>query len=94
MKKIILECKKNKVEFLCSPFSIRAVEILEFLKVKYYKVPSGELTNLPLLERLKKTKNLFLSTGMSNYQEIDNAIKFFNRKTLSYAVYFHLSMSR
>ena len=83
-KKIILECKKNKVEFLCSPFSIRAVEILEFLKVKYYKVPSGELTNLPLLERLKKTKKfIFLSTGMSNYQEIDNAIKvFFNRKKL------------
>ena len=44
---------------------------IRILKVKYYKVPSGELTNLPLLERLKKTKKfIFLSTGMSNYQKL------------------------
>ena len=46
------------------PFSIKAVDIMENLGVKLYKVPSGELTNLPLLERLKKTKkHIILSTG-------------------------------
>ena len=45
--KIKQECKKIKVEFLCSPFSMKAVDILEKLKVEKYKIPSGELTNLP-----------------------------------------------
>ena len=57
------------------------MEILEQFNVKSYKVASGELTNLPLLEEINKTnKFVFLSTGMSNYQEIDNALKVFSNK--------------
>ena len=75
-KKLKKICKDHKVEFLCSPFSEKAVDILEKLKVDSYKVPSGELTNLALLERIKKTKkHVYLSTGMSNWKEIDIAIK-------------------
>lgn len=75
-KKLKEICKNYKVEFLCSPFSEKAVDILEKLKVDSYKVPSGELTNLPLLERLKKTKkHIYLSTGMSNWKEITTAIR-------------------
>lgn len=82
-KKIKKCCEQNKTEFLCSPFSIEAVEVLEKINVKYYKVPSGELTNLPLLERLKKTrKKVILSTGMSNIKEIDKAVKIFNKKKI------------
>ncbi len=74
-KKIIKFCKMNKVEFLCSPFSEKAVDILESLKVSSYKLPSGELTNHPLIEKLKKTKkHIFISTGMSNWNEIDLAV--------------------
>ena len=80
-KKIINECKINKVEFLCTPFSLKAVEILEILKVKAYKVASGEVTNLPLLKKINQTgKLVFLSSGMSNFKEIDNAIKIFTNK--------------
>ncbi len=69
-------CHLNNIGFLCSPFSIKSVDIMEKLGVNLYKVPSGELTNLPLLERLKKTKkHIILSTGMSNYFEIDQAVK-------------------
>lgn len=69
-------CKINGVKFLCSPFSEKAVDVLENLKVDCYKVPSGELTNISLLERLKKTKkHIYLSTGMSNWKEIDVATK-------------------
>lgn len=81
-KKLIFECKKNNVEFLCSPFSLKAVDKLEKLKVKSYKVPSGELTNTPLLEKIYKTgKFVFISTGMSNFIEIDNALKIFKNKS-------------
>lgn len=82
-KKIKNYCQKLGKEFLCSPFSIEAIDLLEKLKVKYYKVPSGELTNLPLLEKLKKTKKIiFLSTGMSNFREISRAVKIFNKKKI------------
>ena len=82
-KKIKKYCEQNNTEFLCSPFSIEAVDLLEKLNVKYYKVPSGELTNLPLLEKLNKTgKKIILSTGMSNWKEIDNAVKIFNKKKI------------
>ena len=71
----------NKVEFLCSPFSEKAVEILEKIGVKKYKIPSGEVTNIPMLEKIKKTNKLvFLSTGMSNYNEINDALKKLNKK--------------
>lgn len=80
-KKIILQCKISKVRFLCSPFSIRAAEILKKLKVKEVKIPSGELTNLPLLKYVFKMNCFtFLSTGMSDYKEINNALKIFKDK--------------
>jgi N,N'-diacetyllegionaminate synthase len=75
-KKFILIAKKNKIDFLSSPFSIEAVDFLESLKIKAYKIPSGELTNHPLLERVARTgKKVFLSTGMAKRDEIDNAVK-------------------
>lgn len=67
-----------KVNFLVSPFSIEAVEILEEIGVQSYKVPSGEVTNLPLLEKIASTgKKILISSGMSSYSEINAAIKVF-----------------
>jgi len=64
------------IEFLSSPFSIEAVDILETLGVNYYKVPSGEITNLPLLEVVAKTnKPILLSSGMSSWNELDDAVQ-------------------
>lgn len=75
-KRIKKFCEKLGKEFLCSPFSEKAVDQLEILKVKKYKVPSGELTNISLLEKLKKTKkHIILSTGMSSWNEIDIAVR-------------------
>ena len=75
-RKIKKLCEKLGTEFLCSPFSERAIDYLELLGVKKYKVPSGELTNISLLEKLKKTKkHIILSTGMSSWYEIDVAVK-------------------
>ncbi len=74
-KKLIQIAKKNKVEFLSSPFSIEAVNFLEKLNLKKYKIPSGEVNNLPLIERISKTKKeVFLSSGMSNLNELKIAL--------------------
>ena len=76
-------CKKNKIGFLSSPFSLEAVDLLEKLNVEEYKIPSGEITNIPLLEKLSKLdKNIYLSSGMSNWDEIGTAVNIFNKKKL------------
>ena len=73
--KIADYCKLKNVEFLSSPFSLEAVELLEKVGVSSFKIPSGEVTNLPLLERISKTsKCVYLSSGMSNWSELDQAI--------------------
>lgn len=64
------------IEFLSSPFSLEAVDLLERVGVCAYKIPSGEVTNIPLLERVQRTgKRVFLSSGMSNWIELDAAVE-------------------
>lgn len=68
-------CDENKVQFMSSPFSIEAIDLLERIGTDHYKVPSGEVTNIPLLERLIATrKPVFLSSGMSDWGELDAAV--------------------
>src|SRR5712671_62450 len=63
------------VKFLSSPFAEEAVDLLEEIGATAYKVPSGEVTNLPLLERIAKTgKPVLLSSGVSNWAELDRAV--------------------
>jgi len=63
------------VEFLSSPFSLEAVDLLEEVGVKSYKVASGEVTNLPLLIKIAHTgKKVLLSSGMSSWNELDEAV--------------------
>jgi len=74
--KIAEHCRSRNVEFLSSPFSLEAVDLLEKVNVNSYKVPSGEVTNLPLLEKIAETsKSTYISSGMSNWSELDKAIK-------------------
>lgn len=68
--------EKKGLVFLSSPFSMEAVDILENLNIKAWKVGSGEVNNLPLIEKIAKTKKpIFLSSGMSTYKEIDKILK-------------------
>jgi len=61
--------------FLSSPFSIEAIHLLEEIDIQQYKIPSGEVTNLPLIEEIAKTgKPVLLSSGMSSWDELDRAI--------------------
>ncbi len=84
LEKLIKHCKKHNVVFLCSPFSLRAVEILMQLNVSSFKIASGEVNNLYLLEKIAKTKKkIYLSTGMSNYKDIQKAVNIFKNNDLT-----------
>jgi len=64
------------LKFISSPFSIEAVELLDAVGVDGYKIPSGEVTNLPMLELLgRKRRQVLLSSGMSNWPELDAAVE-------------------
>jgi len=68
-------CEDKGMEFISSPFSIAAVDLLESLGVKKYKLGSGEVSNLLMLEKIAKTgKEIILSSGMSSFSELDEAI--------------------
>ena len=69
---------------MCSVFSTKSLENLIKLGVKNIKVPSGEITNLPLIEKINNYKDitLFISTGMSNWAEIDKALKILKLKKI------------
>tara|TARA_Y100001970_G_scaffold261373_1_gene344450 strand:- start:24779 stop:25786 length:1008 start_codon:yes stop_codon:yes gene_type:complete len=70
-------CENLGIEFLSSPFSLAAVELLEEINVKRYKVGSGEVSNFLILEKIAKTKKpILLSSGMSSYDELDAAVAF------------------
>lgn len=69
-------CAERGIEFVVSPFSIEAVERLEHIGIDRYKIPSGEVTNLGLLERIAETKRpVILSSGMSSWEELDAAVE-------------------
>ncbi len=69
-------CDRVGVEFLATPFSVTAVELLESLGVTRYKVGSGDICNELLLRRIAATgKDVILSTGLATLDEIGAAVK-------------------
>lgn len=80
-------CKEKKILFLSTPFSIPAVDRLEKIGMPAYKIGSGELTNLPFLKHISKTKKpVILSTGMSNMEEIKSTVKLFKKSKIPLAI--------
>lgn len=68
-------CKQRDVGFLSTAFDIESLNFLFDLGQKIFKIPSGEITNLPYLQHLGKVnKSIILSTGMANMTEIEAAI--------------------
>lgn len=67
-------CDRVGLEFISSPFSLAAVDLLEQVGVKRYKIGSGEVSNLLLLEKIGRTgKPVILSSGMSSMPELKRA---------------------
>jgi N-acetylneuraminate synthase len=72
---LIDECRERGIGFLSTAFDIGSFELLEALGLDLVKIPSGEITNLPLLRRMAYGgKPILLSTGMASLGEIDAAL--------------------
>lgn len=72
---LIKYCKKKKIKFLSTAFDMDSLEFLIKLNPGLYKIPSGEITNLPYIKRIGSlSKEVILSTGMSTMKEIENAV--------------------
>jgi N,N'-diacetyllegionaminate synthase len=74
---LIEECRANGIEFFSTAFDFQSFDLLTELGcLKRIKIPSGELTNLPLLRYMSRVgKPVMLSTGMANLGEIEAAIE-------------------
>ena len=69
-------CKIKGIIFLSTPFDLESIDLLNKLGIKIFKIPSGEITNLPYLKKIGKlNKSVILSTGMANISEICDALK-------------------
>ena len=72
---LINYCRKKEIQFLSSPFDMESIEMLVELGLGTLKIPSGEITNLPYLRKIGKlNKNIILSTGMADLNEISDTI--------------------
>ena len=68
-------CDDIGIEFISSPFSEMAVKWLDEIGVSRFKIPSGEVTNIPMLEAINSlSRPVILSSGMSNWDELDRAV--------------------
>lgn len=69
-------CDIQHIGFISTPFDLESIDFLETLDMDFWKVPSGEITNLPYLEKIAHTgRDVIISTGMCEMQEILDAVK-------------------
>ena len=74
-KELIAYCKEKNITFLSTPFDSDSIKLLDELGLSPFKIPSGEITNLPYLRQIGGfNKKIILSTGMANLGEVEAAI--------------------
>ena len=77
---LIRLCDQVGIQYLCTPFSRAAADVLDSLGVVAFKTGSGELTNIPFMQHLaKKGKPVIVSTGMSLLDEIAETVEVFKK---------------
>jgi N,N'-diacetyllegionaminate synthase len=74
-KDLLIHCRKKGILFLSTPFDLESIDLLHKLGLEMFKIPSGEITNLPYLRKIgSMKKKVLLSTGMSDLGEIEDAL--------------------
>lgn len=69
---LIRYCKKKRIKFLSTPFDLDSIDLLALLGLDTFKIPSGELNNLPYLRRIGKyNRKVIMSSGMSDMKEVE-----------------------
>lgn len=68
-------CREKSIQFLSSPFDLDSIDLLNKLGMEIFKVPSGEITNLPYLRKIGGlNKKVIMSTGMADLKEVEDAL--------------------
>lgn len=68
-------CKEVGIGFMSTPFDLVSIDTLDALDMDYWKIPSGEITNLPYLRKIaNKGGKVIMSTGMSTLKEVEDAV--------------------
>lgn len=77
MHEVLIDyCNQKKITFMSTPFDIESVKMLAGFNMQIFKIPSGEITNLPYLREIARfQKKVILSTGMSSMDEVRDAVK-------------------
>jgi N,N'-diacetyllegionaminate synthase len=74
-KELMTYCKQKHIMFLSTPFDHASIELLNNLGLEIFKIPSGEITNLPYLRHIGSLKKrVIMSTGMADIGEIEDAL--------------------
>ena len=74
-RELMKHCRNKGIEFLSTAFDIKSIDLLSELDQRYFKISSGEITNLPYLRKIGALeKEIFLSTGMADLGEIEDAL--------------------
>jgi N,N'-diacetyllegionaminate synthase len=74
-KELLVYCQEKDIMFLSTPFDHDSINLLSSLGLQIFKIPSGEITNLPYLRHVGSLKKkVILSTGMSTLQEVGDAL--------------------
>lgn len=72
---LISYCKEKRIMFLSTPFDHDSIDMLNDFGMPIFKIPSGEITNLPYLRHIGRLgKEVILSTGMSDLGEVEDAL--------------------
>src|SRR6185436_13636047 len=79
-RQLMAHCQARSIEFLSTGFDIESVDLLASLGQRQFKIPSGEITNLPYLRHIGQLgKPVILSTGMATLDEVEAAIEALER---------------
>jgi N,N'-diacetyllegionaminate synthase len=74
-RELIAHCRQKNIQFLSTPFDLESIDLLNKLGLEIFKIPSGEITNLPYLRKIGRLKKeIILSTGMADLGEIEDAL--------------------
>lgn len=87
---LISYCNELGISFLSTAFDLKSIDLLHSLKMPIWKIPSGELTNLPYLEKIARfNQPIILSTGMATLEEVASAITLLKQFTTNTITLLH-----
>lgn len=84
-KELKAHCQEKEIEFLSTPFDHYSIDLLDNLGLQTFKVPSGEINNLPYLRKIGALgKQIIMSTGMADLGEIEDALNVLDQSGTSW----------